>query len=95
MNQIMEWSNGNPGAMTFLGSLVSIENVVRTNTIIQKLEVAKSIRGTNLWVLFSDLCGKDLSKVECLCKNCLTEILEDACSRQDYSGRELVSQWLS
>ena len=62
---------------------------------IQKLEEAKSIRGTNLYALWSDLCGKDMAKVETLCKNCPTDILEDACNRQDYSGRELVSEYVS
>lgn len=95
MNQIIQWSQGNPGAMTFLMSIMQPENVVKGITIIQKLEEAKSIRGTNLYVLWSDLCDRDMAKVETLCKNCPTDILEDACNRQDYSGRELVSEYVS
>ncbi len=95
MNQIIQWSQGNPGAMTFLMSIMQPENIVKGITIIQKLEEAKSIRGTNLYVLWSDLCGRDMQKVETLCKNCPTDILEDACNRQDYSGRELVSEYVS
>ena len=94
MNQIIQWSEGNPGALTFLMSITHPENAIKGILIIQKLEDAKSIRGTNLYVLWSDLCDKDISKVETLCKNCPTDILEDACKRQDYSGRELVSKYI-
>jgi hypothetical protein len=59
------------------------------------LEQTKSIRGTNLYVLWSDLCDKDLNKVEILCKNCPNDILEDACSRQDYSGINLIKEYIS
>lgn len=93
MKQIIEWSCGNPVAMMFLLSVLEPENMVMGITIFKKLEEAKSIRGTNLYVLWSDLCDKDISKVEILCKNCPTDILEDACSRQDYSGRELVESY--
>jgi len=92
--QIISWSQNNPGAATFLMSIMQLENVTSGSAIITKLEEAKSIRGTNLYVLWSDLCGRDMTKVETLCKNCPTDILEDACSRQDYSGRELVSEFL-
>ena len=94
MQQIIQWSQGNPGAMMFLMSLMEHENLVKGITIIQKLEEAKSIRGTNLYVLWSDLCDKDISKVESLCQKCPTYLLEDACSRQDYSGRELIGKYL-
>ncbi len=94
MNQIIQWSQGNPGAMTFLMSLMQPQNAEKGIAIIQKLEEAKSIRGTNLYVLWSDLCDKNIAKVEILCKKCPTDILQDACSRQDYSGRELVSEYL-
>jgi hypothetical protein len=93
MNELMKWSQGNPGAMSFLSSLLSMENERESKMILQKIEEAKTLRGTNLWVLFSDLCGKDLDTVATLCENCPTEILEDACSRQDYSGRELVAEY--
>jgi hypothetical protein len=95
MQQIIEWSQGNPGAMMFLVSFMKPENAIKGLTIIGKLEEAKSIRGTNLYVLWSDLCDKDLDKVERLCKLCPTPILEDACSRQDYSGRKLVAEYLN
>lgn len=95
MNEIVKWSQGNPGAAAFLMSLLQPENAVKGIAILRKLEEGKSIRGTNLYVLWSDLCDRDMSKVETLCKNCPTAVLEDACSRQDYSGRDLVSSYIS
>lgn len=95
MQQILQWSAGNPGAMMFLMSLMEPENGIKGITITQTLEKAKSIRGTNLYVLWSDLCDKDLDKVEALCKNCPLDILEDACNRQDYSGRKLVEKYFA
>lgn len=91
--QIIEWSQGNPGAMTFLMELIKPENAIFGLQITLKLEEAKSIRGTNLYVLWSDLCNKDLVKVSLLCENCPIDILEDACNRQDYSGRKLVESY--
>jgi hypothetical protein len=93
--QIIQWSKSNPGATAFLMQIMSPENMEKGITITKKLEEAKSIRGTNLYVLWSDLCEKDISKVETLCKNCPTDILDDACNRQDYSGRKLVAEFLN
>jgi hypothetical protein len=94
MTNIIEWSKGNPGAMVFLMEFLKPENAVLGIKILSKLENAKSIRGTNLYVLWSDLCNKDLSEVALLCEKVPIEILEDACSRQDYSGRKLISEYL-
>jgi hypothetical protein len=67
MNQIIQWSKGNPGAMTFLMELVKSEVGI---FVFQRLKLMPSIRGTNLYVLWSDLCDKDLYKVERLCIYC-------------------------
>jgi hypothetical protein len=94
MEQIMRLSNGNPGAMTCLMGLLTgdIENSVAGLTILPKVEEL-GISGTDLYVLWSDLCGKDYQKMAELCKNCLSDVLIDASSRQDYSGRELVKDY--
>ena len=94
MTQLLQWSQGTPGALMFLMKILELENIMMSFTIVRKLEEAKTIRGTNLYVLWSDLCEKDMSKVEQLCKTCPTNVLEDACSRQDYSGRKLVAEYL-
>ena len=90
-DSIFAYGQGNPGAISFLAMLDDLEHFV----IITKLDVATSIRGTNIWTLYSDLCGKDMDKVIALCKNCPTELLEDACSRQDRSGKELVKEYFT
>jgi hypothetical protein len=91
---IMKYALGNPGAMMFLIELFKPENMQYTIPIAIKLEQIVTLRGTNLYVLYSDLCNKNMSKVMKLCKDCPNAILEDACSRQDYSGKELIAEYL-
>ena len=95
MEELIKWSKGNPGALAFLMEvfLNPETDMVTAITINNKIKACPSLRGTNLYVLYSDLCGRDLKKVEFLCKNCPNDILEDACNRQDYSGRELVEEY--
>jgi len=93
MEKIIELSKGNPGAMRFLISLASPDNLLQATVIIPKLEET-SIRGTDMYVLWNDLCDRDVDKVYNLCINCPIMILEDACSRQDRSGKELVKEYL-
>jgi hypothetical protein len=91
---MMKYADGNPGAAVFLVELFSPENLIYAIPIVTKMEKIPSLKGTNLYVLWSDLCGKDISKVADLCTKCPNDILEDACSRQDYSGRSLVANYL-
>lgn len=91
----MSWSRGNPGAASFLMQVAVSELQYEDKEIIfDKLQECEAIRGTNLYVLYSDLCKKDMQKVLTLAKNCPRDILEDACSRQDYSGVKLVEPYL-
>jgi hypothetical protein len=93
LDLLMKYAQGNPGALTFMMELVAPENVINIIPIAIKLEEIPSLRGTNLYVLWSDLCNKDMNKVARLCKNCPNDILADACNRQDYSGRELIKPY--
>lgn len=95
MAQIIEWSQGNGGAISFLTKMMNHKPAVSSLIICLKLEEAKSIRGTNLWVLYNDLCNQDMELVCKLCKLCPTAVLEDACNRQDYSGRNLVREYIN
>lgn len=97
MNDIVKWAQGNPGALMFLMSVFASPdvNLGQAATIDKKLRQCPSLRGTNIYVLYSDLCNRDINKVVALCKKCPDEILEDACSRQDYSGVELVKEYLN
>ena len=91
MNEIIEWSQGNPGALTFL---IEMSESPLALPIALKLKRCQSIRGTNAYVLWSDLCNRNMGSVATLCSDCPDDILEDACSRQDYSGRELVKNYI-
>lgn len=94
MKQILGWSKGNPGALVFLMGLMSDENLMHALSIVLKLEECESIRGTNAYVLFNDLANKDYELCAKICREVPSKELEDACSRQDYSGRELIKDYL-
>jgi len=94
MEQIIKWSQSNPGALSFLMQLTTHENAIQVITILQKLEQYESILGTNLYVLWSDLCDKDINIVEHVINKCPQNVLEDACSRQDYSGIKLIQKYI-
>lgn len=93
IQQLIKLSDGNPGAMTFLMSIFAGLPTVETLSIMYKIETC-GIKGTDLYVLYSDLCNKDMSKVIKLCEKCPDDILINACSRQDYSGRELIKSYI-
>lgn len=92
LGTVMKFSKGNPGAMTCLMGLIT-EALIPALTILPKIEKLE-IYGTDLYVFWSDLCNKDYDLMVKLCKDCPDDILKDACSRQDYSGRELVKPYL-
>lgn len=92
--ELMELSNGNPGALSFLIEMMKNENLIYAAILFKKLETCTTIVGEDLYVLWSDLCTKNPFLVSKLCENCPDNILIDACSRQDYSGRELIKQYL-
>ncbi|MCC4228408.1 hypothetical protein [Zunongwangia profunda] len=93
MNELaIQWSQGNHGALAFLMEL-SRQDEETAQVIGQCLMINYKIRGANLYVLWSDLCDRNIEKVKQLCENCPGDILTDACSRQDYSGKELINQY--
>lgn len=96
MNKIIEWAAGNPGALNFLMTVFMSQNtsIAQASIINNALENYTTLRETNIYILYSDLCSKDMDKVVYLINKCPQDILEDACSRQDYSGRELVSKYM-
>lgn len=95
-NTFTEYAKGNPGALTFLVEIQkhAFKNQQEFLDIINKIRSIDTLRGTNLWVLYSDLCKRDMSNVVKLCRKCPENILEDACKRQDYSGRTLIAEYL-
>jgi len=93
MVEVMNLSEGNPGAMTFLFSLISAPKFGDSKVIIEKVKKL-AITGSDLYVLWSDLGGRSLSRVKEICEKVADHILIDACSRQDYSGRELIKEYM-
>lgn len=92
LNVAMKLSGGNPGSLTCVMQLLTKE-LIPALTILPKVDELNII-GTDLYVFWSDLCNKDFDLMVKLCKDCPSDILKDACSRQDYSGRELVKPYL-
>lgn len=95
IEELIKLAEGNPGALSFLAEvyLNAKTNFVTAIIIDSKIKACPTLRGTNLYVLYSDLCDKDMKKVEFLCKNCPNDILEDACGREDYSGRKIIEEY--
>lgn len=87
---IIAMSKGNFGAMRFLTELGCSDISERTFNRLNK----SGIVGTDLYVLCSDICEGDLKKMVKLIDNCPIDLLKDACSRQDYSGKEMVAEYL-
>ena len=96
MEQLLRWSEGNPGALEFLMAIFIRREAGAegANTVNELFRKYKTLRGANIYVLYSDLCAKDIAKAIHLLDNCPQDILEDACNRQDYSGRELVAKYM-
>ena len=93
---LLKYADGNIGALNFLMKTFGNPeaDIVNALQISNKLKRCTSIRGTNIYVLFSDLCDGDIDRVAQVCENVPDEILEEACNRQDYSGRELIQEFV-
>jgi hypothetical protein len=92
--QIIKLSDGNPGAFTcLLGIIKNPENAVAGITIIPKIEELNII-GTDLYVLWSDISNKDYYLMAHICKNAPDELIKFACSKQDYSGRNDLKEFI-
>ena len=61
--------------------------------VINKL-LEYEIRGADIHVFFNDLCDKDPVVATVLINECPTDLLKDACSRQDRSGKKMVKKYL-
>lgn len=100
MSAIAKMSDGNPGAATVLmhmlteGGKIDPDDFMGGLGAIMALD-SHAIYGTDIYVLHSDICGKELAKTLAVLRAVQLgffkeSVLQDACSRQDYSGRELV-----
>lgn len=97
---VLKMSNGNPGAMNTIIELFQKGNEIDPDDPICGLGRVLfldtlGIYGTDIYVLYNDICERDLAKM-CAVLFAVQfgffngAVLKDACARQDYSGRELV-----
>jgi hypothetical protein len=96
-DKIIELSEGNPGCAHALGNLVK-ENLMLGMFIVSKMDELK-LRGTNIYVLFNDICEYNYNLLEYIVKFTNPEKLFDACNRQDRSGkiilRDELQEWFT
>ena len=99
MDIILKMSDGNPGALNAIMQILEPNNIDPDNSLggfgVVLLLDTYGIYGTDIYVLYSDICGKDLAKTLAVLRACQfglfdSRVLADACHRQDYSGKELV-----
>ena len=92
--------NGNPGAINACCHLIKdgahvypytdgCEYLITLDTL--------GIYGTDIYVLWSDICQRDLEKMIAMLRIAKRDpnkagLLRDACGRQDYSGRKLLQE---
>lgn len=86
---IIMMADGNPGAAVVL---IQLYKAGDEETFEKLLEY--NIIGSDIWVLYKDLCDQNLPIMGKLVKSCPKEILIDACSKQDRSGREMINKFL-
>lgn len=80
-------------------TLIAYNNHINNNDMIglctalseavEYLGVYSCIKGTEIYVLFSDICRQDYLLFQVVLRIVPKETLIDAAKRQDYSGREL------
>lgn len=89
-------SNGNPGAMRCIQGLItgSDKDLLLGIDIIAKVEKL-DITGTDLYVLWSDISNKDYGLMAHLCKTAPDKLLKEASSKQDYSGRITLREYIA
>lgn len=90
MKEVMELSMGNPGAMTCLIGLLEHK---KGSDIIKKVKEYE-IKGTDLYILWSDISSKNYDLMAYLCEIVQKELLVEASSKQDRSGRELLEEYV-
>ena len=88
---LVKMADGNPGAIVMLLQL--LEQGSRGDIAVYLLN-AYGIKGSDLWVLYKDLCGENIEKVINLVEVCPESRLVEACGKQDRSGKALIEEYL-
>ena len=95
----VKMSDGNPGAIQVIMQVLSRTDIDPDSALggmgaILHLD-SMGIYGTDIYVLFNDICNRELSKFIAVLRACQLGFesdskLADACSRQDGSGAKMI-----
>lgn len=97
---VAKLSEGNPGAMNACCLLIkeggSVYPYGNSFEYIKDLDDL-GIYGTDIYVLWSDICQRDLAKMIAMLRIAMrdagkADLLRNACGRQDYSGRKIIAR---
>jgi len=97
-NAVSKLSEGNPGAINACCLIIkeghSVYPYINGVEYIKALDTL-GIYGTDIYVFWNDICQRDLAKMIAMLRIAIrdpnkADLLVDACSRQDYSGRKLL-----
>jgi hypothetical protein len=89
VNQMVRISKGNPGAA------MALVEIAKTSPAYIDYIDRIGLRGSDVYVLFSDICDKNVTEMIAILRavdqgRLSEDIFFDACGRQDYSGKELI-----
>lgn len=97
---VSKMSEGNPGALSAMMSILQVTRKVDPNAVMGGLGVillldTYEIYGSSIYVLWSDVCERNTVKMLAVLRATQlgmfsSETLKNASNRQDYSGKELV-----
>jgi hypothetical protein len=97
---VIKMSGGNPGAINALFEIINHcpqidpDNLMGGIGTILLLDTY-NIYASNIYVLWSDICERDIVKMIGVLRACQmglfpSSILKDACNRQDFSGKNMI-----
>lgn len=96
----IKMSGGNPGAINAITAMLVRGKDIDPQAFGGGLSAVMlldtyEIYGTDIYVLYSDICGRDVARTLAVIRAAQlgmlsSNVLKDACSRQDRSGRDLI-----
>lgn len=93
LTAVMDLSKGNPGAVTALMEIIPSKDP-RCGVLLGLVHGHEELRGSPIYVLWSDLAGRDVSKAMDILFNVPLKVLREAMLVQDYSGRQMIAPYM-
>lgn len=97
---VVKMCEGNPGAMRVLMDIIKNASDIDPDAIMGGIGTVLlldsfGIYGTDIYVLWNDICNRELNKTIAVLRATQmglfeSYILKNACGRQDYSGRDMI-----